>query len=146
MLVRKILVPVDFSSHSNAALELAIDFAKSFEASITLLHCYQLSPSGGSPYGIVMPPEYCEKIREAAERYLKKWCEKAAAAGIEVDYSSSSANPAQEILRRAEEIGADLIVMGTNGLTGISHLMIGSIAERTLRLAPCPVMTIRADA
>ena len=145
MQVRKILVPVDFSGHSGAALDLAIDFAKAFEASITLLHCYQIDPSGGSPYGIAMPPDYVRGIEETADGDLREWCEKAAAKGVAADYCLSSVSPAPAIVHRAEAIDADLIVMGTRGLSGLSHLMIGSVAERTLRFAPCPVITVKAE-
>ena len=135
--IEKILVPVDFSEHSAMALDLAIDVAKAFGAGIHLLHCYQLHPGGVSPYGITVPAEFDEKIREAAAETLT-------AAGIEAGASLSSMFPSLVISETASEIGADLIVMGTRGLSGIKHVLLGSVAERTLRLAPCPVLTVKA--
>jgi nucleotide-binding universal stress UspA family protein len=62
----KVLVPVDFSDHSNAALEVAVEIAKVCDAKITLLHCYQIEPGSISPYGVVLPEDYHKEIRETA--------------------------------------------------------------------------------
>ena len=124
--IHRILVPIDFSEHAAAALDAAISLAKPFGARIDLLHCYQIHVGGVSPYGLVIPESLDREVREAAER-----------------------EPAclQMILgARAEELGADLIVMGTRGLTGLRHVLLGSVAERTLRMAPCPVLTLKAPA
>jgi nucleotide-binding universal stress UspA family protein len=141
---RKILVPIDFSDHSSAALDLAIDVARSYGATLHLLHCYPIDPGAISPYGIVIPEGFDRDVREAGGRELARWADKAAAAGIAVEQHLSSMFPAEVIARMAEEIGADLIVMGTRGLSGLRHVLLGSIAERVLRLAPCPVLTVRA--
>lgn len=143
--IEKILVPVDFSEHSAQALEMAIDLAKTFGAGIHLLHCYQIQPYGISPYGIVLPETFDRDVREAAERRMDEWRAKAMLEGIEVGVSLSSRFPSLEISETAAEIGADLIVMGTRGLSGIKHVLLGSVAERTLRLAPCPVLTLKAS-
>ena len=140
-----ILVPVDFSDHSTAAFETAVEMAKAFGAKIRLLHCYQIQTGGISPYGVVLPPNYYSEIRCAAARQLKEWKEKVTPEGVEVEASLSSGNPSQAILNAVEEIGADLIVLGTRGLTGIKHVMLGSVAERTVRMAPCPVLTVKAS-
>jgi nucleotide-binding universal stress UspA family protein len=142
----KILVPVDFSDHSGAALQVAVDLAKVCDAKILLLHCYQIQTGGISPYGIVLPSDYYEEIRDAASKQLAQWKEKVIPEGIEVESVLSSDSPWERISATAEEIGADLIVMGTRGLAGIKHAMLGSVAERTLRAAPCPVVTVKASA
>jgi universal stress protein A len=139
-----ILVPVDFSEHSTAALEVAVEFASVFDAKLHLLHCYQIQPGGISPYGIAIPAEYFTEIRDAASQQLAQWQAKHIPAGIPVDASTMSEAPSEAIVMTAKEIGADLIVMGTRGLSGFKHVMFGSVAERTVRLAPCPVTTVHA--
>jgi universal stress protein A len=143
--IEKILVPVDFSEHSARALEMAIDLAKAFGAEIQLLHCYQVQPLSISPYGIVLPEGFDREVRQAAERRVDEWRGKVMLEGIEVGVRLSSRFPSLEISETASEVGADLIVMGTRGLSGIKHVLLGSVAERTLRLAPCPVLTVKAS-
>jgi nucleotide-binding universal stress UspA family protein len=141
---KKILVPVDFSEHSTAALEAAVELAGVFDAKLHLLHCYQIQPGGVSPYGIAIPSNYFAEIRDSASQQLAEWQEKHVPAAIPVDASTMSEFPFEAIVTTANEIGADLIVMGTRGLSGFKHVMLGSVAERTVRLAPCPVMTVHA--
>jgi nucleotide-binding universal stress UspA family protein len=142
---QNILVPTDFSDHSKAALESAIALAKSLGSKIHLLHCYQIQAGGVSPYGIALPVDYFDNIREEASRQLGEWAEQVSSEGIEVESSLSSDFPSQEIALTAEKRGSDLIVMGTRGLAGIKHVMLGSVAERTLRISPCPVMAVKAQ-
>jgi len=141
---QKILVPVDFSAHSDAAFQAAVALARVFGSEIHLLHCYQIQPGGISPYGIAIPSRYFDEIRKAASQQLADWQSKNAPADVRVDASTASEMPTEAILETAEEIGADLIVMGTRGLSGFKHVMLGSVAERTVRLAACPVMTVHA--
>jgi len=141
---RKILVPVDFSNHSSRALQTAIELAKAFGAKLHLLHCYQINVGAISPYGLVIPESFDRDIREAATKQLAQWADKVTAQKIEVDSEVSPLFPSEAIASTAERIGADLIVMGTRGLSGIKHVMLGSVAERTVRIAPCPVLTLKA--
>jgi nucleotide-binding universal stress UspA family protein len=141
---RKILVPVDFSTHSARALQLGMELAKSFGAKLHLLHCYQINVGAISPYGVVIPESFDRDIREAASRQLAQWREKVTAQKLEVEAEISSMFPSEAIASTAERIGADLIVMGTRGLSGIKHVLLGSVAERTVRIAPCPVLTLKA--
>lgn len=142
---KQILVPIDFSAHSTAAFEAAVEIARAFESKIHLLHCYQIQPGGISPYGIAIPSSYFAEIRDAASQQLAEWQEKHVPAGISVDASMMSDAPSEAIIAAAKQTGADLIVMGTRGLSGFKHVMLGSVAERTVRLAPCPVMTVHAS-
>jgi universal stress protein A len=141
----KILVPIDFSDHSAAAQRTAVELAKTFSAKIWLLHCYQLHPGGISPYGIAAPASYHDDVRDVVTRQLRECQEKVEAEGVPSEASVSSEFPPQAIVEMAKDIGADLIVMGTRGLTGIKHVMLGSVAERTVRSAPCPVLTVKAE-
>jgi nucleotide-binding universal stress UspA family protein len=141
---KEILIPVDFSDHSTAALESAIELAKAFDSRLHLLHCYEIQPGGISPYGIAIPSSYSAEIRDAASQQLAEWQEERIPAGMSVDVSIVSEVPSKAIVGTAKKIGADLIVMGTRGLSGFQHVMLGSVTERTVRLAPCPVMTVHA--
>jgi nucleotide-binding universal stress UspA family protein len=141
---KEILVPIDFSDHSIAAIEEAVELAKVFDSKLHLLHCYQMQPGAISPYGVALPSNYFTDIRAAADKQLAEWQRRYVPAGIPVDTKVMSQVPSQSIVKTAGEIKADLIVMGTRGLTGLKHVLIGSVTERTIRFAPCPVLTVHA--
>jgi nucleotide-binding universal stress UspA family protein len=137
-----IVVPLDFSEHSEEALEYAMWLGRTFGSKIRLLHCYHVNPGSISPYGPAMPTNFTRELREAAAAKLHEWGEKAGAEGLEVSEHLSQIFPSEGISSAARELDADLIVMGTRGLTGLKHVMLGSVAERTIRSAPCPVLTV----
>jgi len=142
---QNILVPVDFSDHSAKAIEMAVDIAKAFgSAKIHLLHCYQIQPVGISPYGLVVPESFDRDIREAAGRRLDESRQKVEAEGVEVEAKLSAMLPSIAIGDAVSEVDADLVVMGTRGLSGIKHVLLGSVAERTLRTVACPVLTVKS--
>jgi nucleotide-binding universal stress UspA family protein len=143
--IHNILVPIDFSEHSEKALGFAISLAKGLGARLELLHCYPINPGGISPYGIVLPENLDREMRDAASSRMAEWREKAVAEGLDVDLTLTPAFPSEAISATAEEHGADMIVMGTRGLTGLRHVLLGSVAERTLRIAPCPVVTVKDE-
>ncbi len=145
MNIQAILVPVDFSEHSAKALDVAVGFARAFSAKIHLLHSYPLNVGGISPYGLVIPENLDRDIREAAERQLAEWAEKVTSEGIPVERHVTPMFPSEAIENVAKEIGADLIVMGTRGLSGIKHVVLGSVAERAVRISPCPVLTVKSE-
>jgi nucleotide-binding universal stress UspA family protein len=138
-----ILVPVDFSDHSREALDTAIQIAEQFGSRIHLLHCYHIQTAGISPYGIVLPEGYYAEIRNAAEKQLNEWHELLSKKEIQSESILSADSPSLAINLAAEETEADLIVMGTRGLSGLKHAVLGSVAERVVRLAPCPVLTVK---
>jgi len=140
---RKILVPIDFSEHSARALEQAMALARTFGSELHLLHCYQINIGAISPYGIVLPESFERDVRRAAIARLAEWREKVSAEGIRVEEHVTPQFPSEAIVQMAEELAVDLIVMGTRGLTGLKHVLLGSVAERTLRLAPCPVLAVK---
>jgi len=144
--VERILVPVDFSPHAERALAYAADMARTFGAELHLLHCYQVGLGGVSPYAPVLPQHYGREIEAAAGRRLDEWSEGPAANGLTVHRHLSQRFPPEGIVATATEIRADVIVMGTRGLTGFKHVLLGSVTERTVRTAPCPVITVRGDA
>jgi nucleotide-binding universal stress UspA family protein len=145
MQFQQILVPLDFSSHSSKALDAAIELAKQFKGRIHLLHSYPIYVGAVSPYGIVLPESFDRDCRDAAQREIGKWSDKVNAAGVPVESTVTPSPPVEAIERLAGEIDADLVVMGSRGLTGLKHVLLGSVAERTIRTAPCPVLTVKDD-
>jgi len=142
--IRVILVPLDFSAHSVAALDRAVDFAKAFGAKIHLLHSYAVPMHGVMPYDFAIPDGLWDGIRKAAESKLEEFRQRIVSAGVEANSEVSPALPSEAIMTATREIDADLIIMGTHGHTGLKHILLGSVAERTIRLAPCPVLTVKA--
>jgi nucleotide-binding universal stress UspA family protein len=144
MKIEQILVPIDFSDHSARALDTAIDLAGKFGARIHLLHSYPQYLGAVSPYGVVAPQSFDLECREAALAETEQWAEKVKAAGLAVKTLVTQVSPSEAIARAAEEMEADLIVMGSRGLTGLKHVLLGSVTERTLRVCSCPVLVVKA--
>jgi nucleotide-binding universal stress UspA family protein len=144
-LPRKILVATDFSSHSERALEAGIELAKRLGAELHLTHAYSLPIPLVAPYEVTIPDPYIEETRKAAREKLAEAEAKARAAGLAPKSELAEGSAAAAILRTAEEIDADLIVMGTRGLTGLKYVVLGSVAGHVLRAAPCPVLTLRDE-
>jgi nucleotide-binding universal stress UspA family protein len=146
--IRRILVPVDFSACSAAALKHAAAWSKAFDASLDLLHVWQIPVF--TPPGVVMDPSFgearlLELVREEAERQMNTFASEARAHGIAVRSARCEMGvPALRIVEVSQDY--DLIVIGTHGRTGLSHFMLGSVAERVVRLARCPVLTVRGNA
>jgi len=140
--IREILVPVDFSEASARALETAIELARKFHARLHLLHCYPVHPLTHTD-GVPLPEGLDRDLRRAAQQRLFEWGEKANAAGVSVVEHLSPDSAVEAIVEQAEEIGADWIVMGTRGLSCVRHVLLGSVAERAIQHAPCPVLTVK---
>jgi len=141
----RILVPVDFSTSSQVAVDHAIGLARATGAEIHLLHCYPVSPGIATPYGPALPDVVFQSIREGAERRLAEVRRRVEEAGVTVSAHLTPEAAAFAIGETAEELGVDCIVMGTRGLSGLKHILLGSVAERTVRTAPCPVFTVPAS-
>jgi nucleotide-binding universal stress UspA family protein len=137
------LVPTDFSPYADQALAEAIDLAHAVDAQITLLHVLQLMPLTVGD----VPPEYFSDYLEAieieAQRHMQASLNRIYQAGLQADSAITQGIPFQAIVEMAGEKKADLIIMGTQGRTGLPHLLIGSVAEKVVRLAPCPVLVAR---
>ena len=143
--VRRVLVPVDFSSHADQAVVDAVEIAGAFGAAIDLLHVWQLPIHASMPQVGLVPVEVMEGFRRGEHERLE-----ALEAGVRSEDVPCTTHliegiPSQQITRSAEELGSDLIVMGTRGRTGLQHVFLGSVAERVVRTAPCPVLTVKAD-
>jgi nucleotide-binding universal stress UspA family protein len=142
--IEKVLVAVDFSEHVPPVLEAAIGFAKQFGAEVHLVHAFDVRIPLVTPYEVAIPTAFIEEAREAAASKLEDLTRRVAAEGLTAVSHLSEVPAASAIVDLADEIGADLIVMGTRGHTGLKHVLLGSVAERTLRHAPCSVLTVKA--
>jgi nucleotide-binding universal stress UspA family protein len=142
MQIERILVPVDFSEDAREAVDHAIEFAQSFGSEIHLLHSYQINPGGLMPYGPSLPVDFYDGLRAGAGEELAKVRDRVVEAGLTCEMHLSQDIPSSAIVSAAKELSADLIVMGTRGLSGLKHVLLGSVAERTVRFAPCPVLTV----
>lgn len=145
MRIQTILVPIDYSPHSARALQVAIGLAKTFSAKVHLLHAYHLPVSITMPDAVVIPQSFWDSVKDASARKLEKSFETVTREGVQCESHLTAQAPSAAIVETAKQIGADLIVMGTRGLTGLKHVLLGSVAERTVRNAPCPVMTVKID-
>jgi nucleotide-binding universal stress UspA family protein len=132
--LKNILLPTDFSDFSHVANRYACDFADQYHATLHVAHVLQLLPSTTPTFGgglvwndqnSLLPSEWT-KSHEVRTVIL-------------------AGNPYAEILRYAEDNSIDLIVMATHGHTGLTHMLMGSVAERVVRKSQCPVLTVRPD-
>jgi nucleotide-binding universal stress UspA family protein len=141
---RKILVPTDFSKHSSAAIDAAADLSRRYEASVTLAYVFE-PVTYALPEGHVMQsPPQLDEMRSAFEQRLAQVATEAETAGaLRVESKLLTGPVASEISDFAEKGEFDLIVMGTHGRTGLRHLVLGSVAEKVVRTAPCAVLTVR---
>lgn len=140
---RKILSPVDFSETSLHALDYASALAKQLGAELHLLHTYQL-PVYALPDGALMAsPEYVNELSAKLQRELDKLVEARQEEGLSLHGHLSEGVPHAEICRQAKELGADLVVMGTHGRSGLGHLLLGSVTEKVVRSSEVPVLTVR---
>lgn len=135
---KKILCPIDFDDNSYGALDLAVDLAQQNQAKVYLLHV--VTPV--DPL-VVSAPLALERLKERAIADLAR-IEGERLKNIPHETSLRVGHPAHEIIATQKEIGAELIVMATHGRTGVSHLLMGSVSERVVREASCPVLTIHA--
>jgi len=135
--IHTILVPLDFSSVSSDALDYAIELSGPLGAGLHLLHALHvqslMTPSG----------EWWEGVRNAALEGLREAQHQVEAAGRPCKSQLSDDYPVDAINETARKVKAGLIIMGTHGRTGVAHVLLGSVTERTLRTAPCPVLTVR---
>lgn len=142
---RSILVPTDFSEHAEAALDRALALARASQGVVHLLHAYEIPLGTIPPYGVAIPESVLTGVRDAAARRLEKAAARAEAAGVRCERHLMQSSPSIAISESARTLGADLIVMGTRGNTGLKHVLLGSVAERTVRTSQCPVLTLKAD-
>ncbi len=143
--LKKILLPTDFSDYSKHALSYACAFAEQFNSELHLLHVVQDLVTLVPEPGLAFPAsgEYLEELKESAQQALKKSLDPAWEEGRTVVRATTEGPAFLEIIRYARDNDIDLLVMGTHGRSGLTHVLLGSVAEKVVRKAPCPVLTIR---
>jgi nucleotide-binding universal stress UspA family protein len=149
MAIKQILVPVDFSPPSLAALNYAVDLAGVLKAALTVLFVVEpvYSASPGDIYASTTRADMLLLEQQRAGREeLTKIVQDLQKKGVKCSPLLETGPVYQRINDAARRVKADLIVIGTHGRTGISHLLLGSVAERVVQLAPCPVLTVRGAA
>jgi nucleotide-binding universal stress UspA family protein len=144
--ITRILVPMDFSAHSHMALRYATTLARRFGAAVELLHVVDDAfATGAWGFEAYVPnlAEVQEQLIAEAESRLAECRATVRDQGIHAAAIVRNGPTAVTIVGYAKALGADLIVMGTHGRTGFTHLVMGSVAERVVRMAPCRVLTVR---
>ncbi len=143
--ISRILCPVDFSELSAAALQYSVSLSAACRAEVTALHAYWIDPP---PY---FTPAHADELKKQYQdaagemrRTLERMVQEAGAESAQTMVVEG--DPAGSVLRAAQKLGADLIVMGTHGRRGIERFMLGSVAERVLRMSNVPVLTVRGKA
>jgi nucleotide-binding universal stress UspA family protein len=143
-LPKTILVPHDFGAGSDHALAYAVDLAKALGAALTVMHAFEI-PMVGFPDGtLVATPELASRVLEGANVGLKKAVEPHASSGVTMQTLVKQGPTWQTIIETAAEVGAGMIVMGTHGRHGLSRALLGSVAEKVVRTAQCPVLTVHS--
>lgn len=142
--VEKILVPIDFSAYSLQALEYAKSIANSLGSEITVMHVIErviypaFYPEGYYPI-VDFEPKLHDQILESIDIFLKQIPD------FKADKVVAAGRPSDEIVQYADNNKFDLIIMATRGLSGLQHLIVGSTAERIVRLSSIPVLTVRSE-
>jgi len=139
---KKILVPVDFSFGSEQAVAKAAELARMMGASIELMHVYQLPVFALPDSSITVSPTYVADLTDRAQKELQKHASLLTADGLQVSTKLLEGMPAQAIVDHATEIHAEMIVMGTHGHSGFKRFLLGSTAEKVVRMATVPVLSV----
>jgi nucleotide-binding universal stress UspA family protein len=138
-----VLVPTDFSTSAAQALDYAIRLARPLKARLTVLHVMQPNPMPGVDTGVAPPATYLQEVKEAMQSNMEDALARVTAAGFTAERLVLYGIPFQGIVDTAKARQVDLIIMGTHGRTGLMYVLLGSVAEKVVRLAPCSVLVVR---
>ena len=143
--LKKILYPSDFSESSREALKYAVSFAREFKARLVLMHVVneQIFSEGLSLPRLTPPEALEQELTAEGGRQLRMLIPAGELAGLQVEHVILRGMPFLEIIRYAKANDVDLIVIGTHGRSGMEHIIFGSTAEKVVRKAPCPVLSVR---
>jgi nucleotide-binding universal stress UspA family protein len=142
----RILLPTDFSEFSSEATNYACAFAEQFDAELHLLHVLEIHQSNTPDFAMALAlPRRIKESREAAEKALENVLDSKWAEARKVVKATAEGPPFLEIITYAKQYDVDLIVMGTHGRSALVHALMGSVAEKVVRKAPCPVLTVRPE-
>lgn len=142
-----VLCPVDFSEWSTNAMQYAAFLCKQLDAHLTLLHVFEMPafaapPKGYSSIATASVEESLRQLSEELSQRLRRASRGLDVGGKPIATTLREGTPYRVIVEAAGELGADLVVMGTQGRSGVQRILLGSVAERVLRAAPCPVVTV----
>jgi nucleotide-binding universal stress UspA family protein len=142
--IRRILCPIDFSDYARRALDHAIAIARWYEATVTVLHVFSPAPVAAVGLGPLVsePIPLAPVDRDRLLADTKAFAETESAPGITIEAVVREGTTAAEILEQAASMKADLLVIGTHGRSGFERLLLGSVTEKVLRKARCPVLTV----
>ncbi len=143
--IKKILVPIDFSDYSKSALRYSAQFAKLFQSELILVYVVEpiLYPPDFSMGQISLPAVNVLEFDKQAKDELEKLVKAEFNEDLQVRYVVKSGKPFVQIIETAREEDVDLIIISTHGHSGVEHILFGSTAEKVVRKAPCPVLTLR---
>ena len=143
--LKRILLPTDFSDCSAQASAYACSLAEKFGAELHVIHVLQDMVAMLPEPGLAFPPpgDYLQELEASSTQALAKLPDPATGTPASVVRATLQGPPFLEIIRYAKDQDIDLIVIGTHGRTGLAHVLLGSVAERIVRKAPCPVLTVR---
>ena len=141
--IKKILAPTDLSELSAAGVRYALELGRAVSAAVTVYHAIGTEELMGQDYLRPLPP-VLETYESALARFLEDHCLDLLPL-VEVHTKVEIGTADINIVDAAAKIGVDLIVISTHGRTGLSHILVGSVTERVVRHAPCPVLSIRPD-
>jgi universal stress protein A len=139
---KRIVCATDFSDTAETAWGLAVELARTHQSELILVHVFIELPVY-SVVAVVSVQQVWVEQRQWAEQQLTERIERAIASGISARYLLRTGVAPEEIAQAATDEHADLVVVGTHGRTGLNRLVIGSVAERVVRIAPCPVLTVK---
>jgi len=143
--LKKILYPTDFSDSSLEALPYALSFARDYKAKLILMHVVNeaIFSEGLSLARAIAPEALGQEMADEADRRLKMIIPADQRAGLDVEMVILHGMPFLEVIRYAKANDIDLIVIGTHGRSGVDHIIFGSTAEKVVRKAPCPVLSVK---
>jgi len=139
-LFEKILVPLDGSEHSIRALKNAIQIAKKFDGSITLIHVYTVSPFVITPTQVY---KYVQAIQELGNSILEEGKNLVKAEGVQVKTLLKEGHTVEKILETVTKENINLVVLGSRGLSKLKGILMGSVSEGVTKNAPCPVLVVK---
>ena len=141
--IEKILVPIDFSENSAKVLDTAIFFAEKFNAKLFVVFVMQTLEDYSGFFVPHMPiAQFEEEMRQSAEKKMGSFIEENMKKGVPHDATVLNGDIAEELINYAKDKDTDLIIMGTHGYKGLEKVLFGSVADKVVKLAPCPVLTV----
>ena len=142
--IKKILIPTDFSEYSQFALKYAVALAESFKAKLYVMHVCEHSIMGAGPEAYHFSvPEFMAEVEKNEKETLEQIARELGSKGINVEPVFVTGRAYIDIVEKAKQLDVDLITLATHGRKGFGHFVFGSTAEKVVRLAPCPVLTVK---